>query len=411
MVWARDNDLEAGDDLDRDTLKMAREFIATKPNSKVPTAQSLKNLWLSFSQTGSAKRRGKSGRKKKKVREEVKCLLRQRLSVRKIHDRLGLSLGLIMNIARQLHMRFYRRCVAQVLTNTHIRRRHRFALEWHRNIESRSVDVNDICFTDECIVGVGPSNNRQNDGIWYVRGEQGIDGFNLERHHQGPKVHMLVLIHAKIGLLGPFFNDELNYQDGRTKPNSLNSQKYIILLRDHVFPDLRAKMVENNLDFAKCWFQQDGAPCHTSRISREFLRSIFGDQIISNHEVHQWPPNSPDLNPLDYNIWSELKKFIGSCNPTNAQEIKRAARQGAGNFTREQIEKVVSEFPLRICALKERSGRHFEADFKKFKRQNRPTDPPCVCIYCERTHACANCEVCTEVCHASMLASMSLELD
>lgn len=411
LGWARDNDLSAGEDLDSDTLNMAREFVSSRPNSRVPSAKALKQLWTAFKTTGSAKRLGKRGRKKREVSEEVELLLKERNSVRTIRDKLGVSVGLIMNIARRLHMRFYRRCVAQVLTDDHITRRYRFALEWHRSIETGLVDVHDICFTDECIIGVGPSHNRQNDGIWYVKGEQDIDELYLQRPHRGPKVHMFVLIHARIGLLGPYFIDEVNYQDGRTKPASLNSKKYIILLRDKVFPDLMAKMLELNLDFAKCWFQQDGAPCHTSLESREFLRDIFGDRIISNKELHEWPPNSPDLNPLDYNIWSELRKLIGRSNPTNADEIKRAARLAAPHFTQELIRTVVDDFPVRIRALREARGRHFEGELEQFKRRNRPADPPVICPYCERVHACTSCQICTEICNATMLASMSLELD
>ena len=44
-------------------------------------------------------------------------------------------------------------------------------------------------------------------------------------------------------------------------------------------------------------FQQDGAPAHRSR--QTFLRLNVPELV----EPENWPPNSPDLNPVDYLIW------------------------------------------------------------------------------------------------------------
>ena len=46
-------------------------------------------------------------------------------------------------------------------------------------------------------------------------------------------------------------------------------------------------------------FQQDGAPAHRARETVEFLRRDTPDFIAPD----LWPPNSPDLNPVDYKIW------------------------------------------------------------------------------------------------------------
>ena len=49
-------------------------------------------------------------------------------------------------------------------------------------------------------------------------------------------------------------------------------------------------------------FQQDNAPCHTSKIVSEFFRS-------SNLEKIPWPASSPDLNIIE-NVWSVLKSKL-----------------------------------------------------------------------------------------------------
>jgi len=45
-------------------------------------------------------------------------------------------------------------------------------------------------------------------------------------------------------------------------------------------------------------FQQDNAPAHRARETVEMLSRETSDFI----SPLQWPPNSPDLNPVDYEI-------------------------------------------------------------------------------------------------------------
>ena len=49
-------------------------------------------------------------------------------------------------------------------------------------------------------------------------------------------------------------------------------------------------------------FQQDGAPAHRSRHTVVYLRSNVPEFI----EPENWPPNSPDLNPVDYAVWGNI---------------------------------------------------------------------------------------------------------
>jgi hypothetical protein len=35
------------------------------------------------------------------------------------------------------------------------------------------------------------------------------------------------------------------------------------------------------VDEHECWLQQDGATCHTSNETMQFLREFFGDHLIS----------------------------------------------------------------------------------------------------------------------------------
>ena len=50
-------------------------------------------------------------------------------------------------------------------------------------------------------------------------------------------------------------------------------------------------------------FQQDIAPSHSAKATRKFLL----DQKIDFITPERWPPNSPDLAPMDYGIWGYMK--------------------------------------------------------------------------------------------------------
>jgi len=47
--------------------------------------------------------------------------------------------------------------------------------------------------------------------------------------------------------------------------------------------------------------QQNGAP-HTARLTQTWIAANC-PQFISKDE---WPPNSQDLNPLDYHVWGAM---------------------------------------------------------------------------------------------------------
>jgi len=44
-----------------------------------------------------------------------------------------------------------------------------------------------------------------------------------------------------------------------------------------------------------CLFQQDNAPCHKAKMVQEWF-----EKHNNKFEVLTWPPNSPDLNPIEH---------------------------------------------------------------------------------------------------------------
>ena len=57
----------------------------------------------------------------------------------------------------------------------------------------------------------------------------------------------------------------------------------------------------------------DGAPLHTARFSRALLQA-------NRINVLQWPPLSPDLNPIEH-IWDVIGQRVRSRVPLNIRDL------------------------------------------------------------------------------------------
>ena len=73
------------------------------------------------------------------------------------------------------------------------------------------------------------------------------------------------------------------------------------VLRQGLLSDIRARCGRY-----KFTLQQDGAPSHTAINTMKFLNREKVDFI----EPAMWPPNSPDLNPVDYAAWGALQELV-----------------------------------------------------------------------------------------------------
>jgi len=78
-----------------------------------------------------------------------------------------------------------------------------------------------------------------------------------------------------------------------------------IVLEEGLLPDIRAICRHYR------WtLQQDGAPAHTARTTMDHLKK----EHINFIEPHMWPPNSADINPVDYAIWGAFQQRVYTTN-------------------------------------------------------------------------------------------------
>src|SRR6218665_1296716 len=87
-------------------------------------------------------------------------------------------------------------------------------------------------------------------------------------------------------------------------------------------------------------FQQDGAPAHRSRKTVAFLTAHFPKCI----EPENWPPNSPDLNPVDYSIWGVLKQLVYRQRIRDIEHLKEVLTARWNEISQDTINRVIGQF-------------------------------------------------------------------
>jgi transposase len=130
--------------------------------------------------------------------------------------------------------------------------------------------------------------------------------------------------------------------------SKVDSNAYIKILEDGLLRTIENK----NLDPNKVIFMQDNAPIHTSRITKEWLN-------LHKINVMDWPPQSPDINPIE-NLWEIIDKKIRkrSIQPSNLEELWLAIKEEWDNIDKELIRKLYLSMPKRVKVLKECGGKY-----------------------------------------------------
>ena len=76
----------------------------------------------------------------------------------------------------------------------------------------------------------------------------------------------------------------------------------------------------------------------------------------------EWPPNSPDLNPLNYHVWGTmLEKYKAyTPKPTNKAELKTVLEAIWEDLPQDVLDQAVLAFRKRLQACIHAEGGHFE---------------------------------------------------
>lgn len=330
--------------------RLIKEF-PTKGWKKTTLNDFLKRL----KETGSIYRRARSGRPRTaRTDENIDAVNELVLSqegapqthhtVRQIARRTGIHRSSVVRIIHdQLHLKCVKRRRAQMLTEANCVTRLNRAKQLLRKFPPSSVDF--IFFTDEKVFTVSPPVNLQNDRVYAPIDTKKRDIAAERLLRTRPTFSKSVMVSvavSKMGCTGLIF----------VEPGvKVNSEYYCnVLLSQHLLPAIRQLVGDVFI------FQQDSAPAHRARSTVEFLHQETPNFI----SPELWPPNSPDLNPVDYKIWGCMQERVYRKPIHDLAELKQQLVKVWSDFEQATIDKAIDEWRKRLRACVKANGHHFE---------------------------------------------------
>ena len=220
-------------------------------------------------------------------------------------------------------------------------RRVEFCLAIKNMVKRNELDIKSIIFSDESHIHLNKFMNKQNFRMWSRNKPMVV----FEKPLHSLKVTVWCGMSGN-RLYGPFF-----FEDAQTgNACTITKETYIEMLETVMNVDITPDI----------WFQQDGATAHTSVIARDWLKSRFGNKVISHRTDFLWPARSPDLSPLDFFLWSYVKEKVFSTRPSNINDLKIAVREALALIDQDTLSAVTANFEKRVEMCIHQRGGHFE---------------------------------------------------
>ena len=103
-------------------------------------------------------------------------------------------------------------------------------------------------------------------------------------------------------------------------------------------------------------FQQDSAPAHRARTTVQWISDHFPGFITPR----EWPPYSPDLNPMDYSVWSILEARACAKPHKSLEALRRSLTEQWDKITVEEVRAIAQNFTKRLKLCTKAEGSHFK---------------------------------------------------
>jgi hypothetical protein len=127
------------------------------------------------------------------------------------------------------------------------------------------------------------------------------------------------------------------------KNEEFTAMKYVDILRHNLLATVR-----HFYPSSMCWFQQDNAPQHTSRLATTFFHN-------NGIDIIEFPPYSPDLNPIE-NLWSIIKAQVEEKLPQTTEQVEIVLKHVWEEIDSNILLHLIESMPARCKAVIENEG-------------------------------------------------------
>ena len=319
---------------------------------------SVQKLINRFIESGTMNRKPGSGRPRTVTTPENEEIVEQLIcsqedspgthkSPREIEKMTGIKRASVRRMVKRNGWKQYKRIkTPRVSEGTRKRRTERSGALAERFSNKRSVEK--CVFQDEKDFTLDVPINHQNSRV-YGKGKK-ADVSDKRLYHEKNRQSVKVMVSACVtwhGATKPFFVTNNNVK--------VNAQRYKSHLQKYLLPDID-RVVKR-----KDWILvQDSAPSHRSNLVQDFLKEQLKNRFIKHTD---WPPASPDCNPLDFYFWDRIERKVYENRFNRAfkdeEALKRRIRKVWPEVASEvqEIRKAFKQFVPRLQAVHEKEGR------------------------------------------------------
>ncbi len=299
------------------------------------SAVGAKKIYDKYLVQGTVANLKKSGRKRKTTIQEDRLIRREavkdpKTSSRKINESLNLCVS-NRTIRRRLKSFGLQSFICKkkpLLRKVNIQKRLAFAKQY----VNMPIDYwKRVVWTDESKFEI--KNTKRRDRVWCESSQR------LQIRYTQPTVK-----HGggNIMVWGAFsFNGVGNLAKIDEKLTGLG---YVDLLKENLKPSLRKMRLRRYV------FVQDNDPKHTSKVASAFFQQQYIEKL-------DWPPQSPDLNPIE-NLWAILDAKIPLEGRTNRQIFWERLQEEWNAISQLTIDNLIKSIPNRLQMVIDNKGGH-----------------------------------------------------
>jgi len=201
-----------------------------------------------------------------------------------------------------------------------------------------------VFVTNEKVFSVASPDNRQNDRVYAPRDTRKRSTVAERLLRCRPTFSKSLMVSVAVSKLScSLFFVELGIKvDGRYYPDVLLKQQMLPVMR-HIAADTYV-------------LQQDSTPAHRARDTVQLLQQETPEVIAPDLR----PPNSPDLNPVDYRLWGLIQERVHKTAVRDTADLKWHLIETWLTIPQTVIDEAIDEWGPRLRACVKAKGCHFE---------------------------------------------------